>query len=119
MNVLGHHDITYHHEAVALAHFFENCRQQIAPLPASQPRLPMITTASYEMQLVRAVIPPRMVGHKASLLVPAIKSCDIRPRRSHLCQNQDRKGGPATRPHGSLGYAPPISRAPAPKGTTS
>jgi hypothetical protein len=35
-----------------------------------------------------------MVGHSASLLVAAKKSCDVRPCRPHLYKK--RKGGPAT-----------------------
>jgi hypothetical protein len=54
----------------------------------------MITTASDEMQFVRAVITPGMVRHKANLRVAARKSRDIRPSRPHLYKK--RKGGPAT-----------------------
>src|SRR5580704_13053922 len=48
-------------------------QKPIAPLRASQPTLPMITTASNEMQLFRAVIAPGMVGHQGRLLFPAKK----------------------------------------------
>jgi hypothetical protein len=46
------------------------------------------------VQLIRPVIASGMVGHKASLIVPARESCDIRPCGSHLYKK--RKGGPAT-----------------------
>jgi len=77
MNVLGHGHIAYDHEVITLAHFLEYCQKQVAPLRARQPGLPMITTASDEMQVVRAVKAPGMVGHIASLAVGAKKSCDI------------------------------------------
>ena len=73
MNVIGHDDIAYDHEIITLADFLEPGQKQIAPLRARQPSLPMITTTRDEMQLLRAVITPGMVGHKASLLVPAKK----------------------------------------------
>jgi hypothetical protein len=92
--VIGHHDVAYHHEPIALADFFEDGQKQIAPLGARQPRLSMITAASDEMQLLGAVIAAGMVGHRARLRVAAKKSCDIRPCRSHLYKK--RKGGPAT-----------------------
>jgi hypothetical protein len=91
--VVGHDDIAYHHKAITPPHFFEHCQKQIASLRARQPGLPMITTAGNEMQVVRAVIAPGMVGHRASLLGAARISCDIRPRRPHLYKK--RKGGPA------------------------
>jgi hypothetical protein len=94
MNVIGHDNVAHDHEAIALADFLEYRQKQIAPLWARQPGLAMITTAGDEMQLIRAVVAPRMVGHTASLVVPAKKSCDGRPHRSHLYKK--RKGGPAT-----------------------
>ena len=97
--MIGHDNIACDHEAVALAHFFEDCQKQIAPLRASQPTLPMITTASKEMQILRAIVAPGMVGHKRRLLFPAKKSCDRQPRCSHLYK--ERKDGPAT---GSASY---------------
>jgi hypothetical protein len=97
MNVIRHHDIAYDHETVALADFFEDGEKQIAPPWARPPGLPVITAASDEMQLIRAVVASGMVGHQGSLLVPAKKSCDIRPRRSHLYK--ERKGGPARVPY--------------------
>jgi hypothetical protein len=66
MNVIRHGHVAYDHEAIALADFLEPCQKQIAPLRASQPGLPMITTASHEMKVIRAVIAPGMVGHQAS-----------------------------------------------------
>jgi hypothetical protein len=36
----------------------------------------------FEMQLIRAVAAPRMVGHKASLFIGDKKSCDICPSGS-------------------------------------
>ena len=53
-----------------------------------------------EVQLIRPVIAPGMVGHRASLLPSANKSCDVRPCGSHLYK--ERKGGPATRPPSGL-----------------
>jgi len=50
---------------ITLPHFF--CEEQVAPPQAGQPGLPMIATASDEMQLLRAGVAPRMVGHGASL----------------------------------------------------
>ncbi len=92
--MLGHDHIAHNHEAVTLAGGFEHHQEQIAPPRARQPRLPMITTAGDEMQIVPAVIAAGMVRHEASLFPAAKKSCDIRPRRSHLYK--ERKGGPAT-----------------------
>src|ERR1700676_1849951 len=75
----------------------QSCRQLADSIQAPQgtnhvsPKLlsrlmPMITTTSDEMQLIGAVIAPGMVGHEASLLVRAKKSCDRRPRRRHFYQ---------------------------------
>jgi hypothetical protein len=94
MNVIGHDDVAYDHEAITLADFFEHCEEQIASLRTSEPALPVITTTSDEVQLVGAIKAPGMLGHSASLLVAAKKSCDIRPCRSHLYKK--RKGGPAS-----------------------
>ena len=92
--MVRHDHVAHGHEAITLAELLENFQKQIAPPRASQPTLPMITTASDEMQFVRAVITPGMVGHKANLRVAARKSCDIRPSCPHLYKK--RKGGPAT-----------------------
>ena len=75
--MVGHGDIAYDHEAITLPDFFEYGEEQIAPLRARQPGLPMITTASDEMQLIAAVVAAGMVGHRASLMVAPKKSCDI------------------------------------------
>ena len=93
--MIGHNDVAYDHKAITPANFFEHCEEQIASLRASQPGLPAITTTGDEMQFIRAVVAPGMVGHQASLLMAAKKSCDIRPRHPHLYKK--RKGGPATR----------------------
>jgi len=77
VNVIGHDNVAHDHEAIALTDFLEYRQKQIATLGARKPRLAMITTASDEMQLIRAVVAPGMVGHTASLLVPAKKSCDV------------------------------------------
>jgi hypothetical protein len=95
MNMVRHDHIAHGHEAITLADFLHDCQKQVSPPRAGQPALPMITTASDEMQFVRAVITPGMVRHKANLRVAARKSCDIRPSRPHLYKK--RKGGPATR----------------------
>ena len=92
--MIGHDDVAYDHEAITLADCFEHDQKQIATLRAVQPGLPAITTAGDEMQLIGAVTAPGMVRHRPSLLVPAAKSCDRRPRRPHLYKK--RKGGPAT-----------------------
>jgi hypothetical protein len=81
MDGIGHDDVAYDHEAITLPDFFEHREEQIATLRAGQPSLPMITTASDEMQFIRALVASGMAGHKASLLVAAKKSCDCRPRR--------------------------------------
>ncbi len=77
--MLGHDDVAYHHKATTLPDFFKDGKKQIAPLRAGQPGLPMITAASDEMPLIRAVVAPEMLGHTASLFVAEKKSCDIRP----------------------------------------
>jgi|HubBroStandDraft_2_1064218.scaffolds.fasta_scaffold42266_3 hypothetical protein len=71
MNVVGHGHVAYDYEAITLADLFEHCEELIATLPARQPGLPMITTASNEMQVIRPVVALGMVGHRASLLAGA------------------------------------------------
>src|SRR5579864_8945893 len=51
--------------------------ESIPPIAAPRP-LP-VTTASDEMQVVAAVVALGMVGHRASVLARAKKSCDRRP----------------------------------------
>jgi hypothetical protein len=46
--VIGHDDITHHYEAITISNLLEDGQKQIAPLWASQPGLPMITTAGDE-----------------------------------------------------------------------
>ena len=75
--MIGHDDVAHGHKSIARADFLEHGEEEVTPLRAGQPGLPMITTASDEMQLIRAVVAPGMVGHTASLLVPAKKSCDV------------------------------------------
>jgi hypothetical protein len=70
MNVVRHGDVAYDYEAITLAHFLEHCQKQIPTLRARQPALPMVATASDEMQVIGAVMALGMVGHTASLLVP-------------------------------------------------
>jgi len=65
----------------------------VAVLILASPTAPMVATAGDEMQLIGAVIAPRMVGHSATLRMPAKKSCERRARRPHLYKK--RKGGPA------------------------
>jgi hypothetical protein len=77
MNVIGHDDVAHGHKSIARADFLEHGEEEVTPLRAGQPGLPMITTASDEMQLFGAVVASGMVGHQASLLVVAKQSCDI------------------------------------------
>jgi hypothetical protein len=63
-------------KAISLSHLFEHREEQIAPLRRGQPRLAMVATAIYKMQVVGPVIARGMIGHSASLGMLARKSCD-------------------------------------------
>src|SRR6476620_11150388 len=63
VNVIGHHHVSDHYEAVPLPDVLQNLQEQIAPPRAAQPWLPMITTACEKMQVPVAVIALEAFGH--------------------------------------------------------
>jgi len=66
VDVLRHDHVTYDNETVALPYLFEDAQEQITPR-AAQPALPMIATASDEVQMLGAVIALEVSRHTFNL----------------------------------------------------
>ena len=67
MNMIWHHYVSHHHEAIALARLLEDPQKQIAPTGSTQPRLPVITTAGEKMQMLVAVVSLQACRHISTL----------------------------------------------------
>ena len=63
MDVIGHHNITYDNETIALARFLQNAHKQIAASGAREPGLPVIAAAGEIVQMVLPVVALQPFGH--------------------------------------------------------
>ena len=75
MKMLGHHYVAQHHEAMLLAHLFQNLHGQIALLVRSEPRFSLIG-ASDVVQLAGSVLSPEAFWQLAMLRANASGRCD-------------------------------------------
>src|SRR5580692_4389032 len=64
MKVLGHDDVSEHHEAMLAADFFQTVQEQITALCSVEPRLSFIATASDDVEIAGAVVALETLGHE-------------------------------------------------------
>jgi hypothetical protein len=77
MNVLGHHDISQHHQPIAPAHTLKDLQEEIGMRSAPEKRLALITTERQKMQIVAAIEAVQVCGHGEKL----------EPMEGHVCDN--------------------------------
>ena len=72
--MFGHDHIAGHHKAVPPPHLLQNLKQQIAMLRTGEQWSSLVTTGGNEVQIPRAVVAMKFVGHKGEL-AQKVKAC--------------------------------------------
>ena len=69
MKMLGHKNVSVHHEAVLAAGFFQKAKENVAAPGRPQMRLAAVATAGYEMQVPGPVVAVQALRHPITLHV--------------------------------------------------
>ena len=100
MNVLRHDHIADHHEAIPLPDLFQDLQKQIAATSRSQPRLPVIATASEKVEMLVPVIAFEACGHDFNVdsgKMPAVRKAKSKSHGVQIWESppfaQTAKGG--------------------------
>jgi hypothetical protein len=79
--MLGHHHVTDHDEPILLPGALQHTQEQITPLAAAKLWTALITTTSYEVQIVPTIPALQTSRHTATVLGSDLSVCDGRYRR--------------------------------------
>jgi hypothetical protein len=104
MNMIRHHHVSHHYEAIALPHFLQDPHKHIAFPCAAKPWLTVITTAREKMQMIVAVIALQALGHAFTVRVRGVLRDEKRKSEALGIQNwecppfaKNAKDGPPAR----------------------